>query len=912
MMSKDKLVGFVMTGGHLDIEWYQPLRSYRFWTIDCFSGLKEAAKRDDFACYILDGQVYPLEEYLETVPQDEEEMRRYAKDGKLAIGPFYTQFDEWLPSPENIIRNCLYGKRRADKFGGYMKAGWLPDNFGHPLQMPQMLRGFGIDSFLFTRGMPEIPEGHPDEFIFRGLDGSEVLTIHFREDYSGGAVINRAKKWPTQPRTVPYYDNYLSFEWHKELAVYDNPEEIAEGLIASVNRIKDRFPSGIVPIVLCFDHMPPQINAGESVKAANEHQKEIEFVSGNVEEYIKRVYESYNNGDKKLNVYDMELLGSRYQWIILGVLNTHCYLKHDNFACEALMEKYVEPLDALASFYGYKDKPELIDEAWKYLLMNSAHDSIHGNSVDEVHQEMKTRYASVKQIASGIIHEILAYCGQHSGAWQGDNGRIISYAPYDPGIPQPVELWLPVGNENAAVKTEDGSVLSSQILPREEIQSNGRGEPRNDFYPYGIYRRVLFMDKFAAGALKSHAVIPSGGNRESDIKTGDNHIENEFIRIESKGALISLLDKKNNKWYHNLNLLEEEADAGDATDFAPPWMPGETVKSTSGEFTCSVTEMGPVRAVLEIRGTISVPLELSGDIRSKNRVDIPLVFSVSLYAGTARADVRLKIENTARDHRIRLHIMPNIRSSFVRSQSHFAVIDRPVERPKEIERWYQSVTQILPFREWLAVHDGRHGLCLAVKGMYDYEAVNNPLSDCPDIFVTLLRGYGKLGRVHVLGRADREGDWPTNQAVPVPGAQCGGIQEFEWSYVPYSAETEEKAPFLPLVLAYLYPPVAHAVRAPHLDNMIPDGRIFFDWKNKNIQFSAFKIAYDRDSYILRVYENQGRPTQVKMSVSGFGKAWLSGLDERTGAPLSIDNGIIEFEAAPYKIITIKLAKEGEQ
>jgi len=62
--------------GHLDIEWYQPLRSYRFWTVEAFNDLKEAVKREDFAPYLLDGQVFPLEEYLEVVPEDEAEMRR--------------------------------------------------------------------------------------------------------------------------------------------------------------------------------------------------------------------------------------------------------------------------------------------------------------------------------------------------------------------------------------------------------------------------------------------------------------------------------------------------------------------------------------------------------------------------------------------------------------------------------------------------------------------------------------------------------------------------------------------------------------------------------------------------------------------------------------------------------------------
>ena len=133
-----KTIGFVITAGHLDIEWYQALSSYRFWTTAALEDLKLAAERDDFKTYVLDGQVYPLEEYLEVAPETEEEMRRLIAEGRLAVGPFYTQFDEWLPSAENMIRNCLWGKKGAEHFGRRMMAGYLPDNFGHPVQLPQI------------------------------------------------------------------------------------------------------------------------------------------------------------------------------------------------------------------------------------------------------------------------------------------------------------------------------------------------------------------------------------------------------------------------------------------------------------------------------------------------------------------------------------------------------------------------------------------------------------------------------------------------------------------------------------------------------------------------------------------------------------------------------------------------------
>ena len=55
-----------------------------------------------------------------------------------------------------------------------MLVGYLPDSFGQSGGMPQILKGFGIDSAVFMRGMPThlVPES---EFIWEGVNGERVL-----------------------------------------------------------------------------------------------------------------------------------------------------------------------------------------------------------------------------------------------------------------------------------------------------------------------------------------------------------------------------------------------------------------------------------------------------------------------------------------------------------------------------------------------------------------------------------------------------------------------------------------------------------------------------------------------------------------------------------------------------------------
>ncbi len=892
---KKKLTGFIITAGHLDIEWYQPLRSYRFWTVQALTDLKEAAKREDFKCYVLDGQVYPLLEHLSVVPEDEAEMRRLIAQGKLKIGPFYTQFDEWLPSAENMIRNCLYGKRDAGKFGGYMRAGYLPDNFGHPMQMPQILNGFGIDSLLFMRGMPEVKGGHPDEFIYEGPDGSKVLGIYFRESYSGAFDIFNKPIDPIQPREAPYYPDYLSFEYHRELAVHDDPQRIAQNMIANAHRIADRFPSGVIPLISGYDHLPPQINIGDSVRAANEMQDEIEFVMGDVEEYIRTVQRSTDDFTK----YNMELVGSQYQYVLLGALSTRTYLKRQNFACEAMLEKYAEPLTAIARMHGYRDHEILLNEAWTNLLVNSAHDSIHGSSVDEVHVEMESRFAQTRQIASGVMHEAMAHLAGQMRLPEGKSALV--YTPPGTKNAQPAEVWLAIGDRDISMANKDGEILPTQILPRESVELNGIGKPRNDMFPKSVYRKVLFMTDGTQDISAYTAVSDVPKAPEALLQGDDTYMENEFLRVDVRGALIDIADKRTGKTWHGLNLLEEDADAGDAWDFSPPWIPGAIVRSSSFDFTSRLTENGPVRMTIAIEGNMLVPKCLHGDERSRERSEMPVRFEISMYRDLARVDVKLRFENNARDHRVRLKLNMGVRTDKILSQGHLAVLSRDIERQKEIERWRQPPTQLLPCREWIAAADKDCGLAVAMKGLYDYEAAIDPLRATPDVGVTLLRGFQMMGRRHTIMR-----DGGASEAFVTPGAQCLGEQVIEWSFLPYGVDEQDIAPFIGDANSFLYPPLTHAARTAGNADGAESIPCPVQWSANNVQFSAFKRAEDGDGYILRLFENQGKSTDCTVRLRGFASAVLSNMDETAIENMQIANDALELHFAPYKAVTLRL------
>jgi len=166
---------------HWDREWYLPFERYRYFMVHMIDELLEILDQEEaYTHFLLDGQVALLEDYLAIRPEKKEDLIEAISKGRIGTGPWYTMPDEFLVSGEALIRNLLMGHQVGETFGGVMKVGYLPDPFGHVSQMPQILRGFGIDVACMMRGV-DWPQS---EFQWEAPDGSRVLTHWFSLGYA--------------------------------------------------------------------------------------------------------------------------------------------------------------------------------------------------------------------------------------------------------------------------------------------------------------------------------------------------------------------------------------------------------------------------------------------------------------------------------------------------------------------------------------------------------------------------------------------------------------------------------------------------------------------------------------------------------------------------------------------------------
>ncbi len=396
----DHLTIILVPHTHWDREWYLTFQQFRMQLVHAVDALLDILDRDSaFSHFMLDGQTIVLDDYLEVQPQHEERLRRYIGAGRIQIGPWYVQPDEFLVSGESLVRNLQIGLRRTADFGEPMRMGYVPDCFGHIAQLPQILRGFGMESAVFWRGVGA--EATKSEFYWAAPDGSSVLVLHLADRIG--------------------YSNAR----HMPLA----PSEFATRTEVLASQILPKATTNTLLFMNGSDHLEPQDGLPATIEAANallahlseEHEqiladhgvtRRIESIHvqiGTLPQYLAAVqaYLQAYPQEQPLQTLSGEMRSSQYSHLLPAVLSTRMWIKQQNSATEHLLERWLEPLTAWATRRGMPYPQGLVRLAWQYLLQNHPHDSICGCSIDQVHRENSIRFAQSQQIAEGVLAQAI-------------------------------------------------------------------------------------------------------------------------------------------------------------------------------------------------------------------------------------------------------------------------------------------------------------------------------------------------------------------------------------------------------------------------------------------------------------------------------------------------------------------------
>ena len=951
----------LVTHTHWDREWYRPYQEFRLKLVHLVDNLLDLLASDpDFKHFMLDGQTIILEDYLQVRPERETELRQYVENGRLLIGPWYVLPDEFLVSPEALLRNLLEGERTARRYGGKMQVGYIPDPFGHIGQMPQILLGFDISTASLQRG----PDDQPCEFWWRSPDGSRVLLGYLRDSYSNAAAI-------------PMVD---------QRETLNQVENMRESLLPHA-------ASSHLLLMHGNDHTQPSPQTSAMIAALKESLKKDTIVHSTLPAYLSAVQAEIESKPLEIPTVEGELRSSKRHNLLPGVLSTRVWIKQRNHACETLLEKWAEPSSVWAKWAAGQKPPEyiinqagLLRQAWRYLLECHPHDSICGCSIDQVHEEMRPRFDQVMQIGEQIAGQNLQALADSIDTAASNSNISTTVVVFNPvSGPRTDEanfsMHLPAGRtglhifdgQDRRMPYRLGAVEEREVanfrLDRESFmallgqvrdgQIGGMGmqslvfqdvtfERSGDTLEIQIYlsnngeadrealsRGMIYLTQtlqddnlihfHVRGVLSQTQVyfsaqdIPGHGYKtfwiEFDqeasgrtIEYGEDAsalaIENQFfeVKIDAQDGTLQLTDKRDGVTYRGLNRFVDGGDGGDEYNYSPPAQD----RLVQARVDSLRVERSPARQSIHAQLILDVPVALTPDRRSRSLDTVPMQVSsrVSLIDGVARVDIQTVVENQARDHRLRVHFPAPFSVQSGQYDGHFEIVRRATGVPLFDERWGEQPRPEHPQRAFVHISNGKSSLAVANRGLREAAviAVESP-GDSPsgksEIALTLLRCVGWLSRDDFSTRKSHAGP-----GLPTAGAQLHGRHRFAYAILPGGKEGAGEPPYRQ---AFRFnAPLKSAVTALHAGNLAPENS-FVLCEPRDFVLSAMKLSEDKSGWILRGYNLSAKDIQVVISPQvPFERVWRANLAERPIDELKPDlQGRITLRLRAHEILTLK-------
>jgi mannosylglycerate hydrolase len=871
---------------HWDREWYSSFQSFRLRLVDLLDDLLPRMEGDpSYGRFLLDGQLAVVDDYLAVRPHAEDRLRRLVGSGRIAVGPWYTLPDEFLVSGETLIRNLQRGMQVADRFGGAMTVGYLPDMFGHVAQMPQILRQFGFEHAVVWRGVPAAV--HRSGFWWQGPDGSTVRAEYLPQGYGNGSSL---------------------------------PDD-AKALVAQVGSFADLWKGLVEGPILWMngtDHQAPQPWLGRVVAEANDIQDDLRFRVVSLAEHLAA---APTDG---LPTWQGELRSGARANLLMGVASNRVDIRQAAARAERTIERLAEPLSAL--FLPAEQWPAaLLDEAWRGMIHNAAHDSVCACSIDEVCDAVLHRYAEATDIGQGLAERAVAGLAGRAGAHgvvvvnpsARTRGGLVEVRVPGADAPAgtqlvrrhggdvvlvegPAALVTPAAEqvdwsrsvEAFSVETAEGRVLVGNERRRRSqlVTPDVRAALAAVDEPGTVRLRVRRPPETTV--LAHVADVPGFGwtvwqpgpaSGPEPVTVDGTAIANGLVRVDvdpTDGTFA--LDG-----HRGLGRLVDGGDCGDTYNYCPP--AEDALVDRPDEVTVTTLEDGPLRARLAVTACYRWPARAEALARRVGEAAHEVRTVVELRAGESAVRVETTVDNRSRDHRLRTHLPLPGPAGRSRAECAFGTVERGVEAeggPTEVP------LPTFPSRRFVQAG----GLTVVHDGLLEYELVDVRDGLARELAVTLLRCTGMLSQGPMATRP-----LPAGPLTPMEGPQLQQPLTLR-----YAVATGELDPYaladdvlVPLVVAR--PPGASRGMGPAPPPAADAGAGAGPDAGSALTVEGAEVsAVVRDGGTLVVRLFNPRPAATTVTIEGR-SGWLVDLRGRPEQPFEGS-----FELRPWGLVTAAL------
>jgi alpha-mannosidase len=487
-----------------------------------------------------------------------------------------------------------------------------------------------------------------------------------------------------------------------------------------------------------------------------------------------------------------------------------------------------------------------------------------------------------------------------------ESGRLLDSDLFDAPL-----AFFPRGSSILAVRDPEGRPVPFQEVGREAREEQWTS--RVDL-PLAVH-----VDRVH---LVCDLSLPSAGFVAFDAQVGVNAaglpaqgsegrtIENDLLRIEvNADGSLSVLDRLTGVVYRNVLEIEDGGDVGDEYTYSPPAADRRVTSRGLAKAVVSVRSVGPLRSSLHIDATLEVPRAANPD-RAGRSAETSLVrfgLDLELTQGSPVVSCRVKVENHASDHRLRLLFPTGTRAvSQSRADTAFGVVSRSAQRIVPSSPPPEAPVNTAPLQSFVDAGDARVGMTVLSEGLMEYEVLAaESESEVARIALTVLRSVGWLSRDDLRTRQGNAGP-----SLQTPGAQCLAAYDFRFAFVP-RAEPPTAGALCDLGRRFLAPPkVVVGTNGPRTGSPLPRRHSFLSVAcepARAVSLSALKKADERDFVVLRVF-NPGA-VAVQMTISRdceIGAAFLTDLREQRQEAVAPGDGGITVIAGPGKIVTLDL------
>ncbi|MCQ2023685.1 mannosylglycerate hydrolase [Clostridium butyricum] len=857
---------------HWDREWYFSTEESRILLVNNMKEIMDMLENNpDYLYFVMDGQTAILEDYLAVKPQDKERIKKLVEEGKLIIGPWYTQTDEMVVGGESIVRNLLYGIKDCGEFGDYMKIGYLPDSFGQSAQMPQILNGFDIKHSIFWRGCSERKGTGKTEFNWTSDDGSEVVVQMLPLGYAIG-------------KYLPTDIDDLRKRMEKYFPVLDRGATTEHEIL----------PNG-------HDQMPVQKNIFDVIEKLKELYPDREFFLSRYENIFEELEKESNR-----DTISGEFLDGKYMRVHRSIFSTRMDIKAANARIEAKITNILEPLASISYSLGFEYHHGLIELIWKEIMKNHAHDSIGCCCSDKVHKEIMNRFLLAEEKVDRLIEFYKRKITDAISCEKAlDKLTIFNLMPYE--REEIIRAQIITKMKSFEMVNDEDIKLDFQVIHKEEIDA---GLIDRQIVHYGNY------DPFMIYTIEFKDIVPAMGYKTYLIKESEfmiekeyeaiNKIDNDFYEIEvNENGTLKILDKKINKTFDNVLLMENGGDEGDEYDFSP-LVDEKLIFNTHVKAEYSIKK-NKFNNEIKISYRLDVPKNIES--RKNNNIDGYVDFNISINVPNdkARIDIVFDIDNQACDHRIRTYIPTNIASKFSVSDNQFGYIKRDVYDEAmdvwEKEGWDERPDSIYPMLTFVGLSDEEHGVAVLTNSTREFEIVGEKFDT---IAITLFRSVGFLGKEEMVRRPGR----PSGIKLPTPDSQLIGNITMDFAIAPHEKSTLE-ANVANMAKQYLTPMVTYN-KMPYNAMKLNDSEVSTPYSysllkqcDENLVLSVIKKAEKEEGLIIRMYNpNEYEESTNLLFNRSIKEAVKANLNERKIEKINIEDSSIKVKCRKNQVQTI--------